>query len=323
MRRAARIEDECMDINRYSPSYVLEKKHLIGLTDYSTEEIFEILYAIKALKRKFEAHEETNILHGRTVALMFADTSLRTRSAIEIGTHQLGGNCVNLPYSERDMRAGENIKDLVNVISRFGVSALVTRGISKKLLSEFTAISTMPIINSHNDDCVPMQALSDLFTIWEKKGELAGVKLAIVGKSNSLLSSFVIGAMKCGMEVSFARPAKYGLKRENVESAEQLGKIYFTDNPIEAVRDADVVYTCAYRYHTPTTEEERETLLPYRVDAGLMSYSKHNALFMHPLPAVRGQEVTAEVIDGKHSIVYDQGENRLHTVKAIFTLLAK
>lgn len=312
-----------MDINRYSPSYILNKKHLIGLSNYSTEEIFELLYATKALKRKFAAHEETNILRGTTVAMLFADTSLRTRSAIEIGASQLGGNCVDLPYSERDMRAGENIKDIVNVISRFGVGAMVTRGINKKLLGEFTAISSMPIINSNNDDCAPVQAISDLFTIWEKKGELAGIKLAVVGKVTGATSSLIIGAMKCGLEVSVAAPPRYGMKRESVEAAEQLGKIYFTDNPVEAARDADIVYTNAYRYHTATPEDESEALAPYRVDAGLMSYSKHNSLFMHPLPATRGLEVTADVIDGKHSIVYDQAANRLHAVKAIFTLLAK
>ena len=312
-----------MDINRYSPSYILNKNDLLGLTDYSTEEIFELLYATKTMKRKFEAHEETTILHNTTVALLFADTSLRTRSAIEIGVHQLGGNCVNLPYSSKDMHAGENIKDIVNVISRYGVGALVTRGINKKLLTGFAATSSMPVINSHNDDCVPLQAICDLFSIWEKKGELAGVKVAVVGKATSLTSSFVIGAVKCGMDVSVACPSGFGLKRENVEAAEQMGKIYFTDNPVEAVRDADFVYTNAYRYHTEVPEDEREALAPYRVDAGLMSYAKHNAYFMHPLPAMRGVEVTAEVIDGKHSMVYDQGENRLHAIKAIFTLLAK
>ncbi|MCD8040064.1 MAG: ornithine carbamoyltransferase [Clostridia bacterium] len=312
-----------MDINRYSPSYVLKKKHLIGLTDYSSEEIFEILYAVKALKRKFEAHEETPILHGTTVALMFADTSIRTRSAIEIGTNQLGGTCVNLPYSKKDMGAGENIRDTVNVISRYGVGALITRGIDKKMLNDFTSISEMPIINSHNEECVPIQALCDLYTIWEKMGELSGVKLAIVGKGTSTISSFMIGAVKCGMDVSIAMPEGYGLKRANIEAAEQLGKINFTDNPVPAVRDADIVYTCAYRYHSVITEEEKEALAPYRVDAGLMSYAKHSALFMHPLPATRGLEVTADVIDGKRSAVYDQGANRLHTIKAILTLLAK
>ena len=312
-----------MDINRYAPPYIIGKKHLIGLSAYSTEEIFEFLYATKALKRKFEAHEETNILHGTTIAMLFADTSLRTRSAIEIGAHQLGGSCVDLPYKDKDMHAGENVKDIVNVISRYGVGALVTRGINKQLLNEFTSISSMPIINSHNDDCAPIQAISDLFTIWEKKGELAGVKLAVVGKVTSMTSSFIIGAVKCGMDVSVASPARYGMKRENVEAAEQTGKIYFTDNPTEAARDADVVYTNAYRYHTAIPEDEKEALAPYRVDMGLMSYSMHNSLFMHPLPAMRGLEVTSDVIDGKHSIVYDQGENRLHAVKGIFTLLAK
>ena len=312
-----------MDINRYSPSYILGKKHLIGLSAYSTEEIFEFLYATKALKRKFEAHEETNILHGTTIAMLFADTSLRTRSAIEIGAHQLGGSCVDLPYNDKDMHAGENVKDIVNVSSRYGVGALVTRGINKQLLNEFTSISSMPIINSHNDDCAPIQAISDLFTIWEKKGELAGVKLAVVGKVTSMTSSFIIGAVKCGMDVSVASPARYGMKRENVEAAEQTGKIYFTDNPTEAARDADVVYTNAYRYHTAIPEDEKGALAPYRVDMGLMSYSMHNSLFMHPLPAMRGLEVTSDVIDGKHSIVYDQGENRLHAVKGICTLLAK
>lgn len=312
-----------MDINHYSPSYILNKQHLIGLSDYSTEEIFELLYATKTLKRKFEAHEETNILRGTTVAMLFADTSLRTRSAIEIGVQQLGGNYVDLPYSSGDMHAGENIRDIVNVISRFGVAALVTRGIEKKVLKEFTEISSMPIINSHNNDCVPAQAISDLFTIWEKAGELAGVKLAVVGKATSLTSSFVIGAVKCGMEVSLACPAGYGMNRENIESAEQMGKIYFTDNPVEAVRDADFVYTNAYSYHTEISAEEREELAPYRVDASLLSYAKRTACFMHPLPATRGREVTADVIDGKRSIVYDEGENRLHAIKAIFTLLAK
>ncbi len=271
-----------MDINRYSPSYVLKQN-----------------------------------------PLMFAETSIRMRSAIVIGSDQLGASCVDLPFSKEDMQAGENIRDIVNVISRYGVGALITRGITKQMLSEFTSISQVPIINSHNEECVPIQALSDLYTIWEKMGGLNGVKLAIVGKGTSTVSSFVIGAVKCGMDVSVAMPSGYRLKRESIEAAEQMGKITFTDNPIVAVRDADIVYTSAYTYHSVLSEEEKADLAPYRVDAGLMSYAKRNALFMHPLPATRGLEVTAEVIDGKKSAVYDQGENRLHTIKAILTLLSK
>ena len=130
-----------MDINRYSPSYGVSRKHMIDIAGFSTEEIFEILYATKAVKAKFAAHEDTRILKGVTVALLFGDISLRTRSALEIGIRQLGGVCVNLPYSENDMRAGENVKDIVNVISRYGVGALVTRGIEQKELEEFCAVS--------------------------------------------------------------------------------------------------------------------------------------------------------------------------------------
>ncbi|MDE7181760.1 MAG: hypothetical protein K2O41_01835, partial [Clostridia bacterium] len=121
-----------MDINRYTPSYGINQKHMKKLADFSTEELFEILYATKAMKAKFLAHENTQILQGVTVALLFGDTSLRTRSALEIGIRQLGGVCVNLPYSRDDMLAGENVQDIVNVISRYGVGAIVTRGIIQK-----------------------------------------------------------------------------------------------------------------------------------------------------------------------------------------------
>ena len=176
-----------MDINRYTPSYGLNQKHLTKLADYTTEELFEILYATKAVKAKFIAHESTRILQGVTVALLFGDTSLRTRSALEIGIRQLGGACVNLPYSEDDMCAGENIKDIVNVISRYGVGALITRDIAQKDLDEFCAVSSIPIINSENEDFNPLQTLADLYTVWEKKKKLEGIKIAYVGKGGKRL----------------------------------------------------------------------------------------------------------------------------------------
>lgn len=312
-----------MDINRYSPSYGINQKHLTKLADYSIEEVFELLYATKAMKAKFAAHESTSILQGVTVALLFADTSLRMRSALEIGIRQLGGTCVNLPYSEKDMQAGENIKDIVNVISRYGVGALVTRDIPQKELEAFCAASSISILNSNNEDYNPLQTLADLYTIWEKKGKLEGIKLAYVGKGGSAAASLIMGAIKCGMEVSVAAPTEFGIKAEHITRAEQYGKIFITDNPAEAVRDADVVYTDGYLYHTPLTPEEREILHPYQINNTLMSFAKHNAAFMHPLPATRGLEVTEDVIDGKNSLVLDQGENRLHVVKAVLALLIK
>jgi ornithine carbamoyltransferase len=291
------------------------------LDDYSPEEIFELLYAAKAMKAKFTAHENTAILNGVTVALLFGDTSLRTRSALEIGLRQLGGECVNLPYSERDMRAGENIKDIVNVIARYGVGALVTRGIKQKSLDDFTAVSPIPIINSTNEDANPMQTICDLFTIWEKKKHLEGLKIAYIGKGTSNAASLIMGAVKCGMEVAVATPSAFNINKHRVECAEQYGSIELTDDPYVAAKNADIIYTDSYHYHSQISDKEAAILQPYKITFSMMSAASPTAMFMHPLPAQRGVEAIAEIIDGKQSIIYDQAENKLHAIKAIFALL--
>ena len=321
-------EDFCekrifMDINRYSPSYSVNQKHMTRLADYSTEEIFELLYATRQMKAKFTAHEKTAILRGVTIALLFGDASLRTRSALEIGIRQLGGESVNLPYSERDMRAGENINDVVNVICRYGVGALITRGIAHKELENFAQVSSIPIINSTNTDFVPMQAISDLFTVWERKKKLEGVKLAYIGKGTNVTASLIMGAVKCGMEVAVATPEAFNVKTEHLERAEQYGSIEITDDPMLAAKNADVIYTDSYHYHSQLSKEEAEALAPYKVNNRIMAAASGTATFMHPLPAQRGVEVAPEVIDGKQSIVYTQAENKLHAIKAILALLIK
>lgn len=312
-----------MDINKYSPSYGVEKKHLTTLAEYSTEEIFEVLYATKAMKAKFTAHEKTCILQGTTVALLFGDTSLRTRSALEIGIQQLGGVCVNLPYSQNDMQAGENVKDIVNVVSRYGVGALVTRHIDQRYLEEFCAVSPISIINSENDDYNPVQTLCDLYTVWEKKGKLEGLKIAYVGKGVNNAVSLIMGAIKCGMQVAVSTPAEFAIKPEYLTRAKQYGNILSCANPSDAVKNADIVYTDNYSYHSPISAKDREILRPYQVNDELLSVAKPNAMFMHPLPASRGVEVTADVIDGKSSAVLEQGENKLHLIKAVLALLIK
>lgn len=312
-----------MDINRYSPAYCIDQLHMTKLASYSTEEIFELLYAIKAMKAKFITHEDTAILKGITVATLYGDTSIRTRCAISIAIRQLGGDTVNIPYSKADMLAGENIADIVNVVSRYGIGALVTRGIEQSDLDEFCSVSQTPIINSSNTDFLPVQTLCDLYTIWEKKGKLEGLKIAYVGKGNNNLSSLIMGATKCGMEVFVATPDEYPVNPSHLASAEQYGKITITDNPVVAVKNADVVYTSSYNYHNQLTKEETDMFKPYQVNNSLLSVAKPDAIFMHPLPAKRGLEVTADVIDGKKSIIYEQAENKLHTYKAVFALLIK
>lgn len=312
-----------MDINRYSPSYGINQKHLNKIADYSTEELFEILYATKAMKNKFIARDSTCILQGVTVALLFGDTSLRLRTALEIGIRQLGGTCVYLPYNKQDMQATENFPDILNVIYRYGVGAIITRGISQTELENYSKNSPIPIINSANDDFNPIQTLCDLFTIWDRFGKLDGLKLAYSGKGVNVASSLIMGAIKCGMNVAVATPEQYTIKTEHLLRAEQYGTIEITDNPAEAVKDADIVYTDTYDYHKSVGKEEQEILKPYQVNNALMSLANHNAVFMHPLPASRGLEVTGEVIDGKNSLVLEQGENRLHVIKAVLALLIK
>lgn len=312
-----------MDINRYSPSYSITSKHMINLADFSTEELFELLYATKLMKAKFIAHENIAILSGITVALLFGDTSLRTRSALEIGVKQLGGDIVDLQYSERDMHAGENIHDVVHVIYRYGVGALVTRGIPQHDLESFTEISPIPVINSTNADFVPMQGICDLYTIWEKKKKLEGLKLAYIGKGTNAATSLITGAVKCGMEVCVATPVEFSLDKPHIQRIEQYGSVTITDDPLFAAKNADIVYTDSYHYHSLISKEEAEALSPYKVTNRIMGAASGTALFMHPLPAQRGVEVSPEVIDGKQSVVYEQAENKLHAVKAILTLLMK
>lgn len=312
-----------MDINRYTPNYSINKKHMTKLADYSTEELFELLYATRQMKAKFAAHENTALLQGVTVALLFGDSSIRTRSALEIGIKQLGADTIDLPYNANDLRVGENIGDIVNVLSRYGICALITRGIAQRDLERFEKLSPITIINSSNDDFVPMQTVSDMFTIWEKKKKLEGLKLAYIGKGSNVEASLIMGAVKCGMQVSIASPAMFPLKSEHLIRAEQYGTIEVTDDPAYAAKNADVVYTDSYHYHSEIDPVEAETMAPYKINNRIMAQASGTALFMHPLPARRGTEVSPDVIDGKQSIVYDQAENKLHAIKAILALLIK
>ncbi len=312
-----------MDINLYKPTYNIERKHMIQLTDYSPEEIFELLYATKSIKAKFNAHEATDILTGTTIALIFGDTSIRTRSAIEIGVAQLGGLCLHMPYSENDMAAGENIKDMADVLAGYGVGAIITRGIDEEELVDYCAVSPIPIINSSNAAEIPLQTLCDLFTIWEKVGRLEGVKLAYVGKGDNNASSLISGAIKCGMDVAVATPQRFALNENKLMRARQYGNVMVSNDPYEAVKGANVVYTDCYSYHTPLSDRDRQTLAPYQINEELMKHAAPGAFFMHSLPATRGLEVTKEVVDGPQSIVLDQAQNKLHVVKAVLVMLVK
>lgn len=311
-----------MDINKYSPKFKLKNSDLLHLADLSSEEIFELLYAAKVMKKKYKVGENVNFLRGKTVGLLFGNVSTRTRVSFELGIRQLGGDYIFLPKDETQLSRGESIKDTAAMLGRFGLSALVLRGFNDAELEDFASYSDIPVVNGISDTSHPLQILSDLFTIWEKKGKLENLKLAYIGDGNNVANSLIIGCSKCDMNVAIASPSGYSPARSIVERGMQFGDILITDSVAEAVKDADIVYTDVFISMSDEDDEKKKVKLEkYRVTKEVMALAKEDALFMHCMPVRRGEEVSADVADGPQSIMYDQAENRLHLNKAALALL--
>ncbi|HIZ03419.1 MAG TPA: ornithine carbamoyltransferase [Candidatus Borkfalkia avistercoris] len=311
-----------MDINKYSPKFKLKNSDLLHLADLSSEEIFELLYAAKVMKKKYKVGENVNFLRGKTVGLLFGNVSTRTRVSFELGIRQLGGDYIFLPKDETQLSRGESIKDTAAMLGRFGLSALVLRGFNDAELEDFASYSDIPVVNGISDTSHPLQVLSDLFTVWEKKGRLQNLKLAYIGDGNNVANSLIIGCSKCDMNIAIASPSGYSPARSIVERGMQFGDILITDSVAEAVKDADIVYTDVFISMSDEDDEKKKVKLEkYRVTKEVMALAKEDALFMHCMPVRRGEEVSADVADGPQSIMYDQAENRLHLNKAALALL--
>lgn len=311
-----------MDIDKYSPKYRLHQKDLLCLAELTTEEIFELLYTARALKKRFRVGENKPMLRGKTVALLFGNASTRTRITFEMGIRQLGGSYLFLPKNETQLARGESIKDTAVMLGRYGISALVLRAFTMAQTEEFARHSAIPVINGISDEAHPLQVLSDLFTVWEQKGRLDSLKLAYIGDGNNVANSLIMGCTKVNMDVAIASPHGYSPSQSIVERGMQFGNVLITDDIAEAVRGADVVYTDVFiSMSEENDEEKKKKLARYRVTQDVMALAKPDAVFMHCMPAHRGEEVSAEVIDGRQSIVYDQAENRLHINKAALALL--
>lgn len=313
---------ENMDVNKYVPKFKIKAKDLLHIADLSTEEIFELLYAAKAMKKKHKVGEAMTALRGKTVGLLFGNVSTRTRVSFEIGIRQMGGDYIFLPKSETQLSRGESVKDTAVMLGRFGISALVLRGFTDTEIEEFASHCEIPVINGISDTSHPLQVLSDLFTIWEKKGKLSDLKIAYIGDGNNVANSLIIGCTKCGMNVAVASPGGYSPERSIVERGMQFGDVLITNDIAEAVKGADIVYTDVFISMSEENDDEKKAkLAKYRVTPEVMALAKEDALFMHCMPVHRGEEVAAEVVDGPQSVVYDQAENRLHLNKAALTLL--
>ncbi len=311
-----------MDINRYSPKFKLKQTNLLRLADLTAEEIFEILYAAKSFKKKFRVGENTPILKNKTIALLFGNASTRTRVSFEMGIRQLGGDYLFLPKNETQLSRGESIKDTAVMLGRYGISAIVLRAFNEEQLAQFASFSEIPVINGISEESHPLQVLSDLFTIWENKGRLDNLKIAYIGDGNNVANSLSMGCTTVNMDIAIASPHGYSPAKSIVERGMQYSNVLITDDIAEAVRGADVVYTDVFISMSDEDDErKRAKLARYRVTQEVMQYAKEDAVFMHCMPAHRGEEVSAEVLDGPQSIVYTQAENRLHINKAVLALL--
>ncbi len=313
-----------MDINKYDPKFKLRRRDLLGLTDLTSEEIFELLYAAKAMKKKFRVRENSALLRGKTVALLFGSASTRTRVSFEMGIRQMSGDYLYLSKDETQLSRGESLKDTAAMLGRYGLSAVVLRSFTEAQTHEFASYSDIPVINGITEVSHPLQILSDLFTIWEVKGRLDNLKLAYIGDGNNIANSLIMGCSKVNMDVAIASPHGYSPARAVVERAMQYGDVLITDDVAEAVSGADVVYTDVFISMNEEDDAEKKRILSrYRVTEEVMRLAKPDAVFMHCMPVHRGEEVTAEVVDGPQSICYDQAENRLHLNKAALALLIR
>lgn len=316
-----------MDLMQYKANEPFTQKHLLTLQDWSEDEIYQCLSLALKLKAMQKAGEKQTCLCGKTLAMIFAKSSTRTRVSFEVGTSQLGGSALFLSTSDIQLGRGEPISDTAQVLSRM-VDGIMIRTFKQSDLEELAKHGSIPIINGLTDEFHPCQVLADLLTIYEKKGTLKGLKLAFVGDGNNMAHSLMIGCSKLGIDVSIACPDGYKpspiYTAWSVANAEAHGsKVTICTDPLEACKDADVLYTDVWASMGQEGEvaERKKAFAGYQINAETFAVAKKDCIFLHCLPAHRGEEVTAEVIDGKHSVVFDEAENRLHAQKAVMALL--
>ena len=304
----------------------MKQKHLLSLKDYSRadiEEIFDLARKMKSRPRDYR-----KALDGKTLAMIFQKPSTRTRVSFEVGMFQLGGHALFLGADAIQLNRGETVPDTARVLSRF-VDGIMARVFAHQDILDLARHATVPVINGLSDLLHPCQALASYFTLLERRGSLEGLKLAYVGDGNNVCHELMIGAVKLGIAMSVASPSGYEPNQLIVKSSARDAQKArtpvpeVTSDPREAVNGADAVYTDVWT--SMGQEEESEARAAafegYIVDAALMSRAKPDAVFMHCLPAHRGEEVAAEVMDGPQSVVFDEAENRLHVQKALMALL--
>ncbi|CAB3389801.1 ornithine carbamoyltransferase [Kyrpidia spormannii] len=301
----------------------LRGRDFLDLADFTPEELRGLLRLAAVLKEKQKAGERVQPLTGKTLGMIFEKSSTRTRVSFEVGMVQLGGHALFLSSRDTQLGRGEPIPDTARVLSRY-VDGIMIRTFSHESVRELAEYATVPVINGLTDLHHPCQVLADVMTILEHKGRLEGVTVAYVGDGNNMANSWLVGAPLFGMNLRVATPPGYECDSGVVDRAKELAaragtEISLVHDPREAVAGADVIYTDVWA--SMGQEAEREERLRafagFGVTVALAAHAAPDYLFMHCLPAHRGEEVAAEVIDGPHSVIFDEAENRLHAQKAI------
>jgi len=306
---------------------MLKGRHLLSPQDLSPEEIIAVLDKADELKRKLRRGEPHDLLKGKTLGMIFAKPSTRTRVSFETAMTQLGGHAIYMGMGDLQLGRGETIADTSRTLSRY-VDAVMARLFKHEDIIELARNSSVPVVNGLTDLLHPCQTLADLQTIREKKGRLKGLKLAWVGDGNNVCNSLLLGCTLIGMNISAACPKGYEPPAEIVEQARKNAKrsgakIEIINDPKKAVAGADVIYTDVFVSMGQEAEREQriKDFKGYQVNSELLKHAKKDVIFMHCMPAHRGEEVAAEVIDGPHSVVFDQAENRLHAQKAVLAMV--
>ena len=292
-------------------------RHFLHFSDFSREEHEHLFARTRWIKAKFKSYERYWPLEDRTLAMIFEKPSTRTRMSFEAGMHQLGGAAIYLFTRDSQLGRGESVEDAAQVISRM-CDVIMLRTFEQDILSRFGSNSRVPVINGLTNEYHPCQTLADVYTFIEQRGPIQGKKVAWIGDSNNVCNTWLQAAALFDFKLHISTPAGYEVEKERLNRNAEV----FSD-PMDAARGADLVTTDVWTSMGFESENEarKRDFQDWMVDAEMMKAAKKDALFMHCLPAHRGEEVAAEVIDGAQSVVWDEAENRLHTQKALLEFL--
>ncbi len=299
-------------------------KHLLKLSDLSTQEITDILDLADQLKYDKKNGIPHRYLEGKTLGMIFEKSSTRTRVSFEVGMYDLGGYPLFLSSNDLQIGRGEPVEDTARVLSRY-LDGIMIRTFQQKEVEDLAKYGSIPIINGLTDYCHPCQVLADLMTIREHKGSFKNLKMCFIGDGNNMANSLLVGAIKMGLSFAIACPKGYEPDSDLMKWASENGEFLCTDSVVEAAKDADILVTDVWASMGQESEiaDRKKIFEGYQINAELMKVAKDDSMVLHCLPAHRGEEITAEVFESHANEIFDEAENRLHAQKAVLVTLMK